>query len=56
MKCVILQVLNGLWVEIDEFDMILTCNMNGMVGYKCWHGIGMYNDFMLVGETWCWYA
>jgi len=36
---------------IDEFGMILVCNMNGMVGYKCGHGIGMYNDFIFIGET-----
>jgi len=36
---------------IDEFGMILAWNMIEMVGYKCWYGIGMYNDYMLVGET-----
>jgi len=27
-----------------------------MVGYKCWHGIGMHDNIMLVGEAWCWYG
>ena len=22
------------WLELDKFDMILACNMYGMVGYK----------------------
>jgi len=26
---------------IDEFGMTLAWNTNGMVGYKCWYGIGM---------------
>ena len=25
---------NGLWVIIGKFDMILACDMYGMVGYK----------------------
>jgi len=25
---------NGFWVIIDKFDMILACDMYGMVGYK----------------------
>jgi len=32
---VIFHVLNDLWAVIDEFGMILACNMNVMVGYKC---------------------
>jgi len=39
----------GLWAGIG---MILACNRNGMVGFKGWNGIGMYNDLVLVGETW----
>ena len=33
----------------NEFGMILTYNMYGMVGYLHWYGIDMLNDFMLVG-------
>jgi len=31
----ILHVWDGLWVEIDEIGMILACNMNEMIVYKC---------------------
>jgi len=30
-----LHVLDGLWAGIDEYGMILACNTNGMIGYKC---------------------
>jgi len=40
--------MNGLWAEIDKFEMILAWNINGMVDYKCRYGIVMCNDFMLV--------
>jgi len=32
---------------IYEFGMILAWNTNEMVRYKCWYGIGMYNDFII---------
>jgi len=35
----------------NEFDMILACNMYGMVGYLRWYGIGMNNGFILVDGT-----
>jgi len=33
----------------NEFGMILAYNLYGMVGYLCWYGIDLLNDFMLVG-------
>jgi len=44
MKYVNMHVIFDCVGWIDEFGMILACNMNGMGGYKGWYGIGMYND------------
>ena len=57
---------NGLWVIIDKFDMILACDMYGMVGYKSdmelvwtmilyWlmeHGVVVVHDSFVVVPHW----
>jgi len=34
MKCMNMDELNGLWVGNDKFNMILACDLNGMIGYQ----------------------